>query len=66
LLAGTGGTNAFGNDGLYDPTPAVSEMAFLSGGYWNNSSDAGVWYAGLDGARTSSYGSIGFRSALYL
>ena len=66
LLAGTGGTNAFGNDGLYDPTPAVNEMAFLSSGHWNYSSNAGVWCAGLSSGRTDSSYAIGFRSALYL
>lgn len=66
LLAGTGGTNAFGSDGLYDPAAAVSEMALLSGGAWGHSSDAGVWCAGLSGGRTNSYNDIGFRSALYL
>jgi hypothetical protein len=66
LLAGTGGTNAFGNDGLYDPTPAVNEMAFLSGGDWVGSSYAGVWCANLGNNRAASYNYIGFRSALYL
>jgi hypothetical protein len=66
LLAGTGGTNAFGNDGLYDPTPAVNEMAFLSSGGRADSSYAGVWCADLSSTRPNSSPSIGFRSALYL
>lgn len=66
LLAGTGGTNAFGNDGLYDPAAAVSEMALMSGGYWDASSAAGVWCAALNSARTGSNHDFGFRSALYL
>jgi hypothetical protein len=66
LLAGTGGTNAFGNDGLYDPTPAVNEMAFLSSGGWDASSYAGVWCAYLSGYRAYSATTFGFRSALYL
>ncbi len=65
LLAGTGGTNAFGNDGLYDPAAAVSEMALVSGGDWADSSHAGVWYANLANNRTTSGNSFGFRSALY-
>ncbi len=66
LLAGTGGTNAFGSDGLYDPVAAVNEMALLSSGAWGASSPAGVWCAYLNSARASSYNYFGFRSALYL
>ena len=66
LVGGTGGTNAFGNDGLYDPTPRVNEMALLSGGYWYDSSSAGVFYRNLGSGRASSGYHIGFRSALYL
>lgn len=66
LVGGTGGTNAFGNDGLYDPTPRVNEMALLSSGYWSASSIAGVFYRHLSYARADSGASLGFRSALYL
>lgn len=64
LAAGIGGTNAFGNDGLWDYKP--NEMAPLSGGAWDNASDAGVWALNLAVGRASSYNSVGFRSALYL
>ena len=37
-------------------------MAFLSSGNWNNSSNAGVWYANLNNNRTNSNNNIGFRS----
>lgn len=67
LLAGTGGTNAFGNDGLWDYAPSgINELCPISGGYWADSSDAGVWAFNLANVRGfSSYG-VGFRSALYL
>ena len=66
LTGGTGGSNAFGNDGVYQPAAWPNELAPFSGGNWNVSSLAGVWALNLLGARTSSYDSIGFRSALYL
>lgn len=65
-LGGTGGTNAFGNDGVYQPAAWPNEMAPVSGGYWSGSSGAGVWHLYLDDVRTTSYNSFGFRSALYL
>ena len=61
---GIGGTNSFGNDGLWDYKP--NEMAPLSGGGWYDSSDVGVWSLNLGFVRTSSYHGFGFRSALYL
>lgn len=61
---GIGGTNAFGNDGLWDYKP--NEMAPISGGGWVYSSGAGVWALVLNSSRTDSYISFGFRSALYL
>lgn len=64
LAAGVGGTNAFGNDTLYDYKP--NEMAPLSSGSWSYSSSAGVWALHLNLSRASSDGGIGFRSALYL
>ena len=64
LAAGIGGTNAFGNDGLWDYKP--NEMAPLSGGLWSDSSAAGVWSLSLAGARAGSLYGVGFRSALYL
>lgn len=64
LAGGVGGTNAFGNDGLYDAR--TNEMAPFSGGYWSYSSEAGVWALLLYGSRSTSYYYVGFRSALYL
>jgi hypothetical protein len=64
LLAGVGGTNAFGNDTLYDYKP--NEMAPISGGAWTDSSFAGVWALYLNLGRAASSDSVGFRSALYL
>jgi hypothetical protein len=67
LLAGTGGTNAFGNDGLYDYAPSgKNELCPLSGGSWYSSSDAGVWAFYLYAVRGNSNYNVGFRSALYL
>ena len=66
LVGGTGGTNPFGNDGLYDPTPRVNEMALVSSSNWDNSSNAGVFSRNLSNARATSSNAIGFRSALYL
>lgn len=66
IVGGTGGTNAFGNDGVYQPAAWPNEMAPISGGHWSNSSYAGVWSLVLDFVRTLSYHSLGFRSALYL
>lgn len=66
LVGGTGGTNAFGNDGIYDPAAAVNEMALLSSGSWSYSSSAGAFCRVLDGNRTASGNNMGFRSALYL
>ena len=68
ITGGTGGSNAFGNDGVYQPAAWPAELAPCSGGDWSASSVAGVWSLNLYHARTDSgsYGSIGFRSALYL
>ena len=66
LTGGTGGTNSFGNDGIYQPSSWPNEMAPISGGAWSNSSLAGVWSLLLGYSRAHSYGSVGFRSALYL
>jgi hypothetical protein len=66
LAGGVGGTNTFGNDGIYEPASWPAEMAPLSGGDWDASSNAGGWYLYLNGARPTSSVNIGFRSALYL
>lgn len=64
LATGIGGTNVFGNDTIYDYKP--NEMAPLSSGNWDVSSNAGGWYLHLNSTRTTSYYFFGFRSALYL
>ena len=66
LLGGTGGTNAFGNDGCYQPAAWPNELCPASGGIWSFAAPAGVWCANLNGVRTTSDASFGFRSALYL
>lgn len=64
LAAGIGGSNAFGNDGLWDYRPNL--LCPISGGYWSSSAGAGVWALALSAARTTSYYTVGGRSALYL
>jgi hypothetical protein len=64
LAAGIGGTNPFGNDGLWDYKP--NEVCPISGGYWGHASNAGVWALSLGNARDASSDAIGFRVALYL
>jgi hypothetical protein len=64
IAGGVGGTNAFGNDGLYDYRP--SDMCAISGGSWSYLSDAGVWTLHLGNARSNSSAHVGFRTALYL
>ena len=64
LSTGTGGSNQFGNDGLWDYRP--NELCVLSGGNWNNGSNAGVWALYLADVRGDSSDNIGFRAASYL
>ncbi len=66
ITGGTGGSNAFGNDGVYQPAAWPAELAPISGGSWSNGSIDGVWALLLSNARAYSDGDIGFRSALYL
>ena len=66
ITGGTGGSNAFGNDGVYQPAAWPNELAPISGGTWNDSSHAGVWSLHLGVTRTHSDFLLGFRSALYL
>lgn len=60
----TGGTNAFGNDGLWDYRP--NDMCPISGASWAGGSDAGVWALHLSNARANSNYTVGCRAALYL
>lgn len=64
LVGGTGGTNKFGNDGLWDYRN--NELCPVSGGAWSRGSDAGVWALDLSNVRAASHYGVGFRSALYL
>lgn len=65
LAAGIGGTNAFGNDGIYQPAGWPNEQAPIAGGDWSGGSVAGVWALILGGVRSYSGYHVGFRSALY-
>lgn len=64
LATGTGGSNQFGNDGLWDYRP--NELCVISGGTWGDGSGAGVWTLHLGNVRGSSNNAIGFRAASYL
>ena len=57
------GTNLFGTDYFYQHIR--NELCALSGGYWDDSSGAGVWTLPLYSARTGSDGAVGFRCACY-
>ncbi len=64
LSTGTGGSNQFGNDGLWDYRP--NELCVISGGSWYAGSDAGVWALLLNNVRGDSGANVGFRAASYL
>ncbi len=64
LSTGTGGSNQFGNDGLWDYRP--NELCVISGGTWIGGSDAGVWALYLGNVRGDSGANVGFRAASYL
>lgn len=64
LSGGVGGTNLFGNDGLWDYRP--NEMCPISGGGWSGGATAGVWALYLNYVRTGSTADVGLRSASYL
>lgn len=66
ITGGTGGSNAFGNDGVYQPAAWPAELAPLSGGAWGSASLDGLWALNLGSARAASGADVGFRSALYL
>lgn len=55
------GTTEFGNDGLY--RNSVDQLAVIVGGYWNNTSYAGVFCLYLDAVRSSSSGHVGGRAS---
>lgn len=64
LAAGVGGTNAFGNDGLWDYRP--NEMCPRVSASWDLGSHAGVWALNLYTVRTNAHSNVGGRAALYL
>jgi hypothetical protein len=64
LLGGVGGSNQFGNDGLYDARP--DQLCARSGGGWDYGSLAGAWALALHHVRGYSYADVGFRAASYL
>ena len=64
LAAGTGGSNQFGQDLMYDARP--NELCVISGGHWSGGGSAGVWLLYLYSVRGDSYDYVGFRSASYL
>jgi hypothetical protein len=64
LQTGTGGSNQFGNDGLWDYKP--NELCVVSGGSWLDGSPAGVWALLLYDVRGYSSYNVGFRAASYL
>ena len=67
LSGGTGGSNAFGNDGLWDYAPSGrNQMCPVSGGDWSNGSNAGVWALALTAVRGNSASYVGCRAASYL
>jgi hypothetical protein len=64
LATGTGGSNQFGNDGLWDFRP--DQLCVISGGYWGVGGVAGVWALILYYVRGDSNSYVGFRAASYL
>jgi hypothetical protein len=64
LVGGTGGSNQFGNDGLWDYRP--DQLCVISGGSWNDGSNAGVWSLYAANVRGTSDSVIGFRAASFL
>lgn len=64
LLAGTGGSNLFGNDGMWDYKP--NELCVIAGGNWGSGGGAGVWALILYDVRGDSGNFVGFRAASFL
>jgi len=59
----TTGTNQFGKDYFYQYVR--NELCLLSGGYWADTSGAGVWHVLLYLGRANSDNTVGFRCACY-
>ena len=64
LVGGTGGSNLFGNDHMWDYKP--NELCVIAGGSLSDGSDAGVWALFLNYVRGSSANFVGFRAASFL
>ena len=64
LASGTGGANAFGNDGFWDYK--VNEAISRHGGGWLTGAHGGVWAQILNSHRSQTSDNTGFRSSLYL
>lgn len=64
LATGIGGTNAFGNDVLYDYK--VNELCAICSSIWTGGVSAGMWALGLFAARSTTDFTAGFRTGLYL
>ena len=59
-----GGTNPFGNDGIYETRP--NELCPILGADWYTESTAGVWALTLNSVRTNAYYHVGGRAACFL
>ena len=59
----TTGSNLFGRDYFYQKI--TNELCVLSGGPWNSTSTAGVWYSTWGSSRSPSSNGVGFRCACY-
>jgi formylglycine-generating enzyme required for sulfatase activity len=53
---------SYDEDVNYEWIGMLKDVAFLRGGYWSNTSYAGVFTLTLDGAPTSAYTTVGFRA----
>lgn len=63
LVGGVGGSNSFGNDGLWDFR--VDNVCPISGGSWDYLANTGIWSLLLTYPRTATYSYVGFRAAIY-
>lgn len=64
LVTGTGGTNPYGNDGIWDYRPA--DMCPIVSGGWDDAASAGVGALYPGNGRSTSISNVGLRAALYL
>ena len=59
-----GGTEEFGNDGIYSVSSKTNHLMLLLGGYYHHSAVAGVFTQNLNASRTHSYQNSGSRLAI--